>query len=47
MWANISRRSKICCGQILEYVPRSLGKYQHTRKDLLWANIGRCAKIFV
>ena len=43
-WANISRRAKICRGQISEDVRRSLGKYQRTCKDLL-ANISIRAKI--
>ena len=44
MWANISRRAKIC-GQISADAQRSaLGKYQKTFEDL-WANISRHVKI--
>ena len=44
LWANISKRAKICCGPI-SVKQRSVGKYHETCKDI-WANISRCAKIF-
>ena len=43
--ANISRRAKICCGQISVDGQRYVGKYHNSCKDLVWANISRCAKI--